>query len=130
MALGRNNNVSVQTRNNGIASTLRTASASLLLRFKSSHYQCRHCNHITPKNEATVSGYDSQNSLQHVHCPNCGRVVAWSPGGSRMRSVVEGVCFTAAGAALAFLLYPAINIYGLQAGFAASLYGVLKVFIL
>jgi hypothetical protein len=68
--------------------------------------------------------------LRHVHCPNCGKVVAWSPEESGIRSIAEGVCFAAAGAVLAFLLYPVINIYGLQAGFAASLYGILKILFL
>jgi len=90
------------------------------------HYRCRHCNYLTPKNGASISGYDSEHSLQHVHCSNCGRIVAWSPGGSKIRNIAEGALFIAIGGALAFLLYPSLNIYGLQVGFAFSLYGVLK----
>lgn len=126
----RNINASLQPQYDGKASASHTASASMYLRLKLGYYHCRRCNHNIPKNEAKISGYDSQNSLRHVHCPNCGKVVAWSPGRSRIRSIAEGVCFVVAGAALAFLLYPAISIYGLQAGLVASLYGVLKILFL
>jgi NAD-dependent SIR2 family protein deacetylase len=130
MPLERDAGASVNPQYNGETFTLRIASSSLFLRLKLGYYHCRRCNYSIPKKEARVSGYDSQNSLRHVHCPNCGKVVAWSPGESRIRSITEGVCFTAAGSVLAFLLYPAINIYGLQAGFAASLYGILKILFL
>jgi len=27
----------------------------------------------TPKEDATISGYDPESSLRHVHCPRCGK---------------------------------------------------------
>jgi len=101
-------------------------SATLLPFSDNVYYRCRHCNYLTPKNGAIISGYDSEHSLRHIHCSNCGRIVIWSPGGSKIRSIAVGAFFTVIGGALAFLLYPSLNIYGLQVGFAASLYGVLK----
>jgi ribosomal protein S27E len=90
------------------------------------YYRCRHCNHLTPKGNAKISGFDSEHSLRHVHCPSCGRIVAWPPEGSKIRSIAEGAFLTVAGGAMAILLYPSLNIYGLQLGFFASLFGVLK----
>jgi RNase P subunit RPR2 len=89
-------------------------------------YRCHYCNHLTPKSNASISGFNSEHSLQHIHCSKCGRIISWSPEGSKIRSIAEGAFFTSAGGALAFLLYPSLNIYGLQIGFFASLYGVLK----
>lgn len=54
------------------------------------YYRCRHCNYLIPKKEALISSYDSEHSLQHIHCTNCGRIVTWSPGTSKIRSVAEG----------------------------------------
>jgi len=31
---------------------------------------------MLPKEKAVVSGWDCQQSLRHVHCPNCGRIIA------------------------------------------------------
>ena len=36
-------------------------------------YICHHCGYVVPKKEAVVSGYDSQSSLRHIHCPRCGK---------------------------------------------------------
>lgn len=36
-------------------------------------YTCPHCGYVLPKKEAKVSGWDSQSSLKHVHCPKCGK---------------------------------------------------------
>ena len=36
------------------------------------YYQCPCCGYILRKEDATVSGYDSQPSLRHVYCPRCG----------------------------------------------------------
>ena len=41
-------------------------------------YTCKNCGHTFPKNDATVSGYNSQNSLRHVHCPKCGKKLAYN----------------------------------------------------
>jgi len=90
------------------------------------YYKCRHCSHLTPRTEAKISGYDSENSLRHIHCSGCGRIVAWYPEGNKFRSIAEGVFLAAAGGAMAILLYPSLNIYGLQLGFCATLFGVIK----
>ena len=39
-------------------------------------YVCPRCGYVLPKEEATISGYDSQSSLRHVHCPRCGKIIA------------------------------------------------------
>ena len=36
-------------------------------------------NRILGKKEAIVSGYDSQSSLRHVHCPKCGKIITHAP---------------------------------------------------
>ena len=36
-------------------------------------YTCPKCGCFLPKKEAKVSGWDSQSSLKHVHCPKCGK---------------------------------------------------------
>ena len=33
---------------------------------------------LLTKEDATVSGYDSQSSLRHVHCPKCGKIIAYT----------------------------------------------------
>jgi DNA-directed RNA polymerase subunit RPC12/RpoP len=38
-------------------------------------YRCPHCGCVVPKEEAVVSGWDSQQSLRHIHCPNCGKIM-------------------------------------------------------
>ncbi|MBS7614460.1 hypothetical protein KEJ18_01815 [Candidatus Bathyarchaeota archaeon] len=90
------------------------------------YYRCHHCNYLIPKKGALISGYDSENSLQHIHCTNCGRIVTWSPGGSKIRSMAEGLFLMVTGGIMAFLFYPFLNIYGLQAGFTTSLFGIIK----
>ena len=42
-------------------------------------YVCRHCGYVLPKKEAIVSGYDSQSSLRHIHCPRCGKKITHTP---------------------------------------------------
>jgi len=90
------------------------------------YYRCRHCNYLIPKKGALISGYDSEHSLQHIHCTNCGRIVTWSPGSSKIRSVAEGFFLMVTGGAMAFLLYPFLNVYGLQVGFTTLLFGIIK----
>jgi predicted RNA-binding Zn-ribbon protein involved in translation (DUF1610 family) len=45
----------------------------------STFYRCRNCGYLLPKEEATISGYDSQNSLHHIHCPRCGKIIKHAP---------------------------------------------------
>ena len=42
---------------------------------KEKYYQCPYCGYILPKEDVTISGYDSQSSLSHVHCPRCEKIV-------------------------------------------------------
>jgi len=42
-------------------------------------YTCPRCGYVLPKKEAKVSGWDSQSSLKHVHCPNCGKIITHTP---------------------------------------------------
>ncbi len=47
---------------------------------KSKHsYTCRHCGYVLPKKEAKISGWDSQSSLKHIHCPKCGKIITHAP---------------------------------------------------
>ena len=36
-------------------------------------YVCRHCGYVLPKKEAKISGWDSEHSSCHVHCPRYGK---------------------------------------------------------
>lgn len=36
---------------------------------------CPRCGYVLPKKDATVSGYDSQSFLRHVHCLKYGKIV-------------------------------------------------------
>jgi len=29
--------------------------------------------------EAVISGWDSQSSLRHIHCPKCGKIITYAP---------------------------------------------------
>ena len=42
-------------------------------------YTCPKCGCFLPKKEAKVSGWDSQSSLKHVHCPKCGKIITNTP---------------------------------------------------
>lgn len=42
-------------------------------------YRCRACGYEIPREEATVSGWDSESSLRHVHCPRCGKIMTHAP---------------------------------------------------
>jgi len=42
-------------------------------------YICPHCGYVLPKKEAKVSGWDSQSSLSHIHCPKCEKIITHSP---------------------------------------------------
>jgi len=43
------------------------------------HYICPHCGYVLPKKDAVISGYDSQSSLRHIHCPKCGKIITHTP---------------------------------------------------
>jgi len=93
------------------------------------YIKCQHCGFIVNLDEAKISGYDSEHSLRHIHCSGCGRIIKWSPGDRNISSLIQGVFGIILGGALAYLLYPYLNFYGLQAGFFTSMYGLLKVLI-
>lgn len=42
-------------------------------------YRCQRCGYEFPKAEATISGWDSQSSLRHVHCLRCGKIITHAP---------------------------------------------------
>jgi len=42
-------------------------------------YVCKSCGYVLAKKDAVVSGYDSQSSLRHVHCPGCGKIITHNP---------------------------------------------------
>jgi len=42
-------------------------------------YVCRHCGYVRPREEAKISGWDSEHSLRHIHCPRCGKIVTHAP---------------------------------------------------
>jgi DNA-directed RNA polymerase subunit RPC12/RpoP len=42
-------------------------------------YVCKRCGYVLPKKDAVISGWDSQSSLRHVHCPKCGKIITHSP---------------------------------------------------
>jgi hypothetical protein len=46
-----------------------------------------------------------------------------------MAGILQGICGILLGGALAYLLYPHLNLYGLQAGLFTSLYGFFKMLI-
>jgi predicted RNA-binding Zn-ribbon protein involved in translation (DUF1610 family) len=46
------------------------------LKSKVEFYTCRNCGYALPKKDAIVSGWNSENSSTHVHCPKCGRIIA------------------------------------------------------
>jgi len=93
------------------------------------YIKCQHCGSIINLREAKVSGYDSEHSLRHIHCSGCGRIIKWSPGDRNLTSIIEGIFGVILGGALAYLLYPHLDFYGLQAGFFTSMYGILKILI-
>ncbi|MCW4016093.1 MAG: endonuclease Q family protein [Candidatus Bathyarchaeota archaeon] len=42
---------------------------------RSKFYRCSNCGYLLPKEEAVVSGWNSQQSLRHIHCPKCGKKI-------------------------------------------------------
>jgi len=42
-------------------------------------YHCWHCGYELPKEKAVISGWDCQQSLCHVHCPKCGKIITHAP---------------------------------------------------
>jgi len=39
-------------------------------------YVCKKCGYVLLKRDAVVSGWDSEGSSTHVHCPGCGKIIA------------------------------------------------------
>jgi len=113
-------------RRRSITSTRKTT-ISLLSRFKGDYYRCPHCKLIIPKDEAKLSGYNSEHSQRHVHCPRCGGTAAWVTNGSTFRNILEGFGSIALGSTMAYVLFPFLNIYAWQIGFFTGLYGTLKI---
>ena len=93
------------------------------------YIKCKHCGNIIDLRKAKVSGYNSENSLRHIHCSRCGKIVMWSPEERNSMGIIQGVCWVILGVALAYILYPHIDLYGLQAGFFTSMFGFLKIII-
>ena len=79
-------------------------------------------------NQLKISGFDSEHSMRHYHCTNCGKRIDYTPQGSRIKSVATGIGIMAAGGISAFLLYPSLNVYALQLGFFATLFSAIKIF--
>ncbi|MEM2130257.1 MAG: hypothetical protein QXZ70_06635 [Candidatus Bathyarchaeia archaeon] len=125
MSFERQGNTSIQITTQKQTPFFNEPPKSLQFSFNE-YYRCRHCNYLIPKKEALISGYDSEHSLQHIHCTSCGKIVTWSPNGRKIRSVVEGGLLMAAGSAMVFVLYPFLNVYGMQVGFTTSLFGIIK----
>jgi len=46
-------------------------------------YVCKKCGYVLSKRDAVVSGWDSEGSTTHVHCPRCGRIIARYVNGKR-----------------------------------------------
>ncbi|WNZ28663.1 MAG: hypothetical protein IAX21_08380 [Candidatus Bathyarchaeota archaeon] len=42
-------------------------------------YTCKNCGYVLPKKDAIISGYNSQNSLRHIHCPKCKKIITYVP---------------------------------------------------
>lgn len=42
-------------------------------------YTCTNCGFVLPKKEAKVSGWDSEGSLRHVHCPKYRKIITYTP---------------------------------------------------
>ncbi len=40
-----------------------------IMRNPKDSYVCPRCGYVLPKEDAVVSGWDSEGSLRHVHCP-------------------------------------------------------------
>jgi len=96
---------------------------------KRQYINCKRCGCLTDLNKANISGYNSEHSLRHIHCKRCGKIIKWLPGERDKIGIVEGVFGVFLGGVLAYLLYPSLKVYGLQAGFFTSLYGFFKILI-
>jgi len=40
------------------------------------YVQCPRCHLMLEKSKIPVSGYDSEHSSRHLHCPRCGRYIS------------------------------------------------------
>ncbi len=76
----------------------------------------------------TVSGYDSEHSMRHVHCTKCGKMIDYNPQGNGIKAIAQGVGLMAIGGISAFLLYPTMNVYALQLGFFTTIFSAIKIF--
>jgi ribosomal protein S26 len=43
----------------------------------SKFFHCKRCGYDLPKNEAVISGWNCQQSLRHIHCPSCGKIIGY-----------------------------------------------------
>ncbi len=93
-------------------------------------YHCPNCKNFTPKSEIVVSGYDSEHSLRHIHCPFCRRIIAFPSKNRDAKSMIGGVMTGLFGGIIAFFLYPLLNIYGVQIGLFMSFYGIIKILLI
>jgi len=38
-------------------------------------YRCPNCGYTLAKKDAKTSGYNSEQTLRHIHCPQCGKII-------------------------------------------------------
>jgi predicted RNA-binding Zn-ribbon protein involved in translation (DUF1610 family) len=50
-----------------------------IMRKPKDSYVCPRCGYVLPKEDAIVSGWDSERSLRHVNCPKCGKIITHTP---------------------------------------------------
>ena len=94
-------------------------------RRKPDYLVCRHCGEIIHRRLARVSGYDSENSLRHIHCPNCGKILTHCPDGASTSAAFLGITFFFASAVASLILIPVFGVQVVPAGALAAFFGLL-----